>query len=103
MKPADPAIRAEALELRKVTGTHSYILSGNPAYGRVCGCGAQKSLNAAMCAQCRLDLKRGKPVTSAITYDLGLLEVWPMPVAFPPVLAQPPRVHLWDRGEREHA
>jgi hypothetical protein len=74
--------------------------STDPAYGKVCECGAKKSLLAAMCMACRLEQKRGNPVYSEKQYSAELAEVWPIPLHPLPPFIWAPRVHLWDRGER---
>ena len=120
MKPADPAIRAEALELRKLGWSLERIalsLDISPQIvGRwskqenlpsrpnaapkstICpGCGKRKSLSAKTCMPCRprSQTPQERQQARLTRYsDAALLECLPIPApSFPEYLCSPPRTH----------
>ena len=76
---------------------YRWINSDDPAYGPICRCGKDKTLTALMCRECRYETRRGRLPSSLQPkmYSTELVQQWPMPVAFPPVVAGPPRKH-WE-------
>jgi len=68
-------------------------------YGPTCACSKPKSLTAAVCRECRDELRRGRAIYVDKQYSVALEQQWPIPVAFPPIVSQEPLVHTYSREE----
>lgn len=76
--------------------TRNKLRVGDEGYGKRCSCGKRKSIESVMCGECRYKARQPMP---AKVYSNLLTEVWGMPFAFPPVVADVPRLVIRGDGD----